>query len=217
MRRALAIGVLLLGACSDPFAWERLEPGQFSGRVQLEWVAPDLFLFEPAADRPLRFTRKRGETIAPGRMLTDGGSIPRPLWAFRSYSPWGYGPAFIVHDWLFVAHHCGLPPPYTLEDAALVMGEAIRTLVEKAGGPQADEVPVVRSMLVAVTSPIAREIWETGRCPSPDEIDNALDRFAGKRAPPGPARSRITIDFDAPCPSVGADLVNPLCPRRARP
>lgn len=207
------IGVPLLGAGSDPFARERLEPERFSGRLQLEWPAPDRFLFEPAADQPLRFTRKSGETIPPGRILTDGGSIPRPLRAFRSCSPWGCGPAFVVHDRLFVAHHCDLPPPDTLEGAALVMGEAIRSLVEKAGGPQADEVLIVRSMLAAVTSPIARPIWETGRCPSADGTDNAFDWFAGERAPPEPARSRITIDFEAPCPSVGAELVDPLCPR----
>lgn len=32
-------------------------------------------------------------------MFTDGGSIPVQF-GLKNYSPWGYGPAFIVHDWL---------------------------------------------------------------------------------------------------------------------
>lgn len=213
LRRAVWTALLLLGGCSGDLAWHRLEPGRFEGRLLVEWVGPDLLLFEPAPDRPLRFTRASGETIVPGRMLTDGGSIPRPLWAFRSYSPWGYGPAFVVHDWLFVQHHCGAPPPYTLEETARVMGEAIKTQIEAAGGPQPHEILVVRSMLEAVTSPIARNLWETGRCPRPEEIEEALRRQDRKRAPPGPAAGRFVVDFDAPCSGTSPEVVNPSCPR----
>lgn len=219
MRPAVSMALLLgLAGCADELAWDRLEPGRFSGRLRVEWVERDLFLFEPAPEAPLAFTRAGGERIEPGRMLTDGGSIPRPLWAFRSYSPWGYGPAFIVHDWLFEQRHCRIPPERSLEEAAAIMGEAIKTLVLAGGGPQPHEVLVVRSMLEAVRSPIARRLWESGACASPGAIDAELLRRGRKRRPQAPAEpppevTRFTIDFAAPCAATGADLVNPACPR----
>nr|WP_249779640.1 DUF1353 domain-containing protein [Bradyrhizobium sediminis] len=35
-------------------------------------------------------------------MYTDGGSIPRIAQIFNGLSPWGFGPAYIVHDWIFL-------------------------------------------------------------------------------------------------------------------
>jgi hypothetical protein len=56
-------------------------------------------------------------------MYTDGGSIPQPLRAIKVYSPWGYAPAFLVHDWLFAIKQCKRPgyEKLTLEGATDAM------------------------------------------------------------------------------------------------
>jgi hypothetical protein len=94
---------LLLGwlsGCASSH-YKHTAAGTLKGTVVVEWYKPDLFKYRPDTTDPLTFTRRKGTVIQPGLMLTDGGSIPRVFWVLRNYSPWGYGPAFIVHDWLF--------------------------------------------------------------------------------------------------------------------
>ena len=95
-------------------------------------------------------------------MYTDGGSIPRPLWALRSYSPWGYAPAFIVHDWLFHMRHCQLPgnEKFTVDEAAWVMSEVMKTMMEKEG---VDKFTLY-TIFEAVRSPLAKNLWDTQEC-----------------------------------------------------
>jgi hypothetical protein len=78
--------------------------GTLNGAVTVRWYKPKLFVYEPDASTPLTFTRKSGHAIIPAQDVC--GSIPRAFRLFRNYSPWGYGPAFIVHDWL---SHAELP------------------------------------------------------------------------------------------------------------
>jgi hypothetical protein len=104
--------------------YESTVAGELEGDFIVEWRKPNSFVFLPSSENPLRFTRgTNNEVIQPDRMWTDGGSIPRPLWVFKNYSPWGYGPAFIVHDWLFHMQDCELPgyKKYDLETAAAIM------------------------------------------------------------------------------------------------
>src|SRR5690349_10192173 len=110
MRNALVLLSLLalLPGC-DQIHYARTRPGTLEGKLEVEWIGPDEFIFHPDPRTPLKFTRSNGEVIQPGEMYTDGGSIPYAMRIFRSFSPWGYAPAFIVHDWLFDAHHCGDP------------------------------------------------------------------------------------------------------------
>src|SRR5262245_53900835 len=111
MRGILVTVLFLLGvAVVSPVEagiYQKLKVGKLEGKVTVQWLEPNVFLFIPDAERPLTFTRSNGEKIQPGRLITDGGSIPRPMWVFRNYSPWGYAPAFIVHDWIFYTKHCG--------------------------------------------------------------------------------------------------------------
>jgi hypothetical protein len=95
--------ILASGCATIGHTYNKVTPGDLKGKLTVRWVEPDVFLFIPDHSDPLVFTRHNGERISPGRMLTDGGSIPRPLWILRSYSPWGYAPAFVVHDWLYEA------------------------------------------------------------------------------------------------------------------
>src|SRR6266851_6434044 len=72
--------------------------------------------------------------IVPGLMYTDGGSIPRVFWSVPGLSPWAFGPAYIVHDWLFVVHRCHWPAPpevqaITFEQSAQILAEVGKSLV----------------------------------------------------------------------------------------
>lgn len=178
----LAIAVLLSGCASQ---YEKTKVGDLSGRLIVEWLEQDSFLFLPDAQRPLTFTRASGESITPGEMYTDGGSIPRALWALKNYSPWGYGPAFIVHDWLFEMKHCALPGAenYTVQEAAVVMAEVMKTLMTKDPKFEPDP-PTLDLMYKAVSSPVARQLWEHGVCDRPEaQIQSA----------PGMPKARRTI------------------------
>lgn len=62
-----------------------------------------------------------GKIVVPAMFITDFGSIPREFWDFLP--PWGkYGPATIVHDYLYVYR------PFTKEQADLILREAMVTL-----------------------------------------------------------------------------------------
>jgi hypothetical protein len=181
MRTLLALALLLLPGCSQ-IHYSRVETGQLKGKLLVQWVAPDEFIFVPHPTDPLTFKRANGDAITPGRMYTDGGSIPRFLWVLRSYSPWGYAPAFIVHDWLFDSHHCGDSPfpNYTNSDAAMVMSEIMKTMMEETGQPNAF---VLYTMYEAVNSSIAQNLWDHGACKRP-ELLNAERRFMSSPVAP---------------------------------
>jgi hypothetical protein len=103
-------------------------------------------------------------------MYTDGGSIPRPFWVLRNYSPWGFGPAFVVHDWLFHMQNCQLPgyEAYTLHDAAVIMSEVMKTLMESPGFEYGSKSSVYLMYEAVQTAPAAAS-WEHGECIRPTE------------------------------------------------
>lgn len=181
---ALTIAALFLAGCTDWFYgrhYERTETGELKGKLVVEWLSPDSFLFVPDSEDPLTFRRKNDEVIQPNQMYTDGGSIPAALRAIKSYSPWGYAPAFILHDWLFVMQACKIPgyENFDLDKAATIMSEAMKTIMEdpKYGGPNK---LVHYSMYEAVRSKAAADHWENGKCDTP----------TGPRSVAGPASAR---------------------------
>lgn len=165
------LGILSLSLCTGCAQrhYDRVEPGELHGKLIVEWMEPDRFLFRPDQQNPLTFERQSGQVITPQAMVTDGGSIPRPLWVLRNYSPWGYGPAFIVHDWLFYQQDCQLPgaDEWTLEEAALVMSEVMKTMMESPDFDYGDKFTVY-SMYKAVQTPPARAAWNDHECPEFD-------------------------------------------------
>jgi len=138
--------------------------GRFEGEPRLVWVAPDLFLHEPLSSAPFRFVRASGESIAPGRMFTDGGSIPRALWSIRDFSPWTYGPAFLIHDWLFDLHHCGLDDR-SFEAVRDIMLEGVRTLME-TGVCKLNRL-AFDLIYAGIDSFVARQVWNRPGCTLP--------------------------------------------------
>jgi len=168
---------LLMCGCAQ-IHYQKTQPGMISGDLIIEWRKPDEFLYKPSASNPLRFIRSNGDVIQPELMWTDGGSVPRPMWIFRNYSPWGYGPAFIIHDWLFTMQDCELPghTAYSFDDSAEIMSEVIRTLLDL---PDFD-YGSIRSMYLmhkAVQSASAYASWTDKECIEPP---SAFEAFISK-------------------------------------
>jgi hypothetical protein len=158
--------VCLLCGCATQH-YRETQKSDFSGVLNVRWIENDYFLFLPDKEEPFSLVRANGDVIKPGPMYTDGGSIPRFLWGIEGYSPWGYAPAYIVHDWLFEAKHCGHEPDnqYTFEDSVAVMAEALKAVMQ--ADPEVRNYFVFDTVVASVGSPIARRIWEKGSCQPP--------------------------------------------------
>lgn len=184
----IAVGLSLAGCASQPY--RDTAPAKFTGALDVRWVKNDYFLFIPNRDEPFTLLRNNGSKIQPGPMYTDGGSIPRFLWGIEGYSPWGYAPAYIVHDWLFEAQHCGYEPDnkYTFEDSVKLMAESLKAVMEAA--PEVRNYFVFDSVVGAVGSSIARRLWEKGSCKAPPfEIQAVPEKAA-------PGELLMTIRFN---------------------
>jgi hypothetical protein len=134
-------------------------------RVRLEWTAPNLFELIPKATNPFVFVRHNGQRIQPSNFFTDGGSIPRLISAFNGrLTPWGYGPAYLIHDWEFDVHHCGGSKTFNAVRDTLM--EALKTLMETQNIKNTLDFDLIYT---AVSSPVARNIWNTNppTCPIP--------------------------------------------------
>ncbi|MDB5531756.1 MAG: hypothetical protein JWO28_71 [Hyphomicrobiales bacterium] len=112
-------------------------------------------------------------------MHTDGGSIPRLFWGVPGFSPWGMAPGYIVHDWLFVQHRCRYDgyESVSFEDSARVLAEAIKTQMRDGKAPESPDV--LYAVYEAVSSPIARDLWNSNKCE------------AAAAAPPGARRVKV--------------------------
>jgi hypothetical protein len=104
--RALAgvVFALVLSGCAT--LTQPRPGGMLTGKLIVQWAGENQFIYLPDPDDPLTFVTSDQRRIVPQRMYTDGGSVPTVFWALPGFSPWGYGPAYIIHDWLFEQHHC---------------------------------------------------------------------------------------------------------------
>jgi hypothetical protein len=163
--------------------YPNLRPGFFKGSVIVLWIGEGdssgdgKFLFIPDPRDRLIFYRpdktQPGAEIRPSMMYTDGGSIPKIAQVFNGLSPWGYAPAYMIHDWLFIAHHClvdGASSPnidvlqsVSFEASAEILGEAIQALVAQHQVKQRDIA--AGAITSAVGSGIAKDLWDKrGAC-----------------------------------------------------
>ena len=170
--------VLALAACGG-VRFDQQTAGKLDGRLFVMWVGEGSgsgdgkFVFVPAPHDPLRFTHARSDgttrTIRPGLMYTDGGSIPRIVQPFAGFSPWGYAPAYMIHDWLFFARHCivnGKDEPrfddvrdVNFDESAAILGQVIRTLIDSGQVAKNDLAPP--AITGAVDSLVARKLWDS--------------------------------------------------------
>jgi hypothetical protein len=192
---------LCVSACGS-FTYDGTPPGQLKGQLLVIWVGEDRFVYWPRTNDPLTFTlgpdlqQKLGvQTIRPGLMYTDGGSIPRPLRALDGFSPWGYAPAYILHDWAFHAHYCNVADVphdardateyekisrFEFEDSAALLAEVMKTLmIDDRVRTNSEAFNLISS---GVDSVVARNLWNStaaglcGQVTAPDQamIENAL-------------------------------------------
>lgn len=150
--------------------YARLGTGVFTGRPTVQWNGMDTFVFLEDRTAPFKYKTASGRIIQPKSIPTDGGSTPRLLHGLKNFSPWGYGPAYIIHDWLFAAHRKNLSPDndWQFEDTATSLAECIRTLME-SGYDAADGTrrklgkaeDTLYLIYQAVRSSFALDIWNT--------------------------------------------------------
>jgi len=190
-----------LGSCST-VRYSDLDAGVFSGSLFVMWIGEGgrsgdgVFVYVPDPKNPLTFTRPNGNApatiVRPRIMYTDGGSIPKIAQVFNGLSPWGYAPAYMIHDWLFVAHHCVVdqnPDPryqamrdVKFDDSVKIIGEAIHGLVAAKQVKQDDVA--ASAITFAVGSPIARSLWDS-KDSCAESIVSERDRAAADAAIPG--------------------------------
>ncbi|MFC4668544.1 hypothetical protein ACFO5X_08275 [Seohaeicola nanhaiensis] len=212
---------LLLAACGT-VDFDEAPVGRFEGALLVMWVGEGdgkgagKFVYVPSRTRPLTFIRNRPGAavtrIVPEMMYTDGGSIPRAGQLFNGFSPWGYAPAYMVHDWIFVARHCLTDnmaegeetkiEGMTFKESAEIIAEAIKTLIASGKVQRNDVAPRVISGVVA--GPFSYERWVVkGACKGDRltvehrrEVDEALARRSGLRSlkSAGPA-ARIVAEI----------------------
>lgn len=157
----LAFGLLLAGCAT--FTFDNTGQGQLKGELTVIWVGEDKFVYV-GGPNGLEFTPSgtNARPIKPGLMYTDGGSIPAPIKAWKGFSPWGFAPAYIVHDWLFVQHHCD--PAYLddrgidFEASARILAEVTKVLIQTRQVERNDLA--FEAISWAVASPIARKLWD---------------------------------------------------------
>ena len=203
MPRLAFLLCLLLAACGQ-VDYGATPAGRFKGSLFVMWVGEGgasgdgRFVYVPNPRDPLRLVRATGtpRVIQPEMIYTDGGSIPRAGQLFRGFSPWGYAPAYMIHDWLFVARHCLTDGTPTQEErriaemefieSAQIIAEAIKALIASGKVRENDVAPQV--IAGAVAGPISYQRWTVqGECKT-DRVSEA-DRAAAEAGIPGSGKS----------------------------
>ena len=205
MRRMILALALVLASCG-PNIYDSADEGKFTGRIYLMWVddggssGDGTFVFVPVPGRELTFTRQNPEAtvtvIQPEMMYTDGGSIPRIAQIFKGFSPWGYAPAYMVHDWLFIAKNCNTDGKPTdkerviakmeFSESADVMAEAIKSLVHQNMVKKNDVSE--RIIPGVVGGAISQGLWDQKGACAGRRVSDA-DRIAAEAGLPGSQKS----------------------------
>ncbi len=207
-RRAFQTLVCILLAACGHVDYDDAPVGRLQGSLFMMWVGEGgssgdgKFVFVPDPNDRLTLIRAAPDAtlreIRPEMMYTDGGSIPKIGQVFNGFSPWGYAPAYMVHDWLFVARQClndGKATPeeqkvavMTFQESAEVIAEAIKSLVD-TGRVRENDV-AARTISSAVAGPFSRARWTvTGACEESRVSD--ADRAAAEAAIPGSSQARL--------------------------
>jgi hypothetical protein len=167
----------MLGGCTTLIARQPvLSGGKLTGELALAWDNGLQFVAYPVEGNELAYALPKGHrlaaslgTIKPELMYTDGGSIPRAFWSFQGLSPWEYGPAFIIHDWIFNQHYCKKDAyPVTLAEANDILLDAMVLLdaqVTARHGKPAHNTAEVRQLIDGAVTNFSASAWNKGTCP----------------------------------------------------
>jgi hypothetical protein len=197
-RRLLAAGVLVATTLAGCIPWITYGEGVLKGHVIIEWTTEDYFVYRPDPDPLKRFSFRPSflnTPIVPEVMYTDGGSIPRIFWSIPGLSPWGLGPAYIVHDWLFLVHRCHRKAPpeveaITFEQSAQILAEVGKQLIVH-GLVQNNKL---EEIVWAIQTKYARDIWDSQPDPKECQIPDTAKERASRGLPP----STKIVDFVIP-------------------
>jgi hypothetical protein len=135
----------------------------YTGTTVVEWTSQDQFIYRRQKEDPLKFQPSfMDQPIDPEDIYTDGGSIPQILWGIPGLSPWGLGPAYIIHDYLFVVHRCGWPvPPHiakiSFDDSAKILAELGKALIER----NLVKDDMLDAIVWAIKTRYAQHLWDT--------------------------------------------------------
>lgn len=199
---AFTFSGLFLSACSSVTYQQEVQrtaatPAKFSGEVAVYWLeegdqasGDGRFLYVPTRRAPLRFEWTDGDgrarTTVPGVMYTDGGSIPRFAQAFQGFSPWGYAPAYMVHDWVFEARQCITDQKATAEqkaDGSIAFDDSVRLMAQSIraldlAGRIDPETAAPALVTAAVGSPVSRRLWtDPDNCQNGPEFDRIREKY----------------------------------------
>lgn len=193
MKKCLLLfcAALALVSCGrvDPAQVSR---GTFSGNVHLVWIrggendplGDGVFAYLPTDYDRLVFERgdspwrsEGSEVIIPEAFYTDGGSVPRAFQGLNGFNAWAYGPAYVIHDWIFVARKCLNDEDITPElvtdemrkvsnmkfvESAYVMAETITSLAGAGRPDNADNANLIASV---TAGPRTKSLWhQKGAC-----------------------------------------------------
>ena len=193
---AMMVAALAIAACATiPIGEER----ELYGRTIVQWIGEDDFVYRKLGSEPLTFKASFLATpIVPDDMYTDGGSVPRIFWNVPGLSPWGLGPAYIMHDWVFITHRCQWPDVpeeirrITFEQSARILAEVGASLVD-AGLIENDRLAEV---VWAVRTRYARALWDTPGsaedCRRPPPLPPTIAALGA------PAVPNVVVDFTIP-------------------
>jgi hypothetical protein len=176
--------------------------GILKGHVLVRWYSQDRFIFIPDTKNPFSFRPSffRGkEAIVPDTMYTDGGSVPQVLWGIPGLSPWALGPAYIIHDWIFLVHRCNLPAPsevkaITFPQSAQILAEVGKALVDAnlISDNRLEEI------VWAVRTKYAESLWD--KPPTEEECKPPAVVSASERKRLGLSQPQTVVDFVIPAP-----------------
>jgi hypothetical protein len=175
---AIVAGLGLSGCAAAP---PTKPVGTLEGTLQIEWAGADRFIYRPLASDPVVYA-VGGRRVVPGPMYTDGGSIPRIFWSQRGLSPWTYGPAYIVHDWLFNEHRCGRDGgTWSFDQANAALYDSIAILEQDAKVGETGDAP--RLIKLAVDR-FGRAAWNGKDCnpAPPSRAGSFAERRGGEPA-----------------------------------
>ncbi len=190
---------VVVSSCASRKIYDSIETGRFDGSLNLKWIAPDKFVFLPDPDQPFTFTRANGEVIQPEAMYTDGGSLPVFLRSNPGFSPMGYAPAYIIHDWLHRTHTRNAREygnPGDIKLSAMILAEGIKTLMEEDNSIHRKPL-VFNTIYQAMKTPFAEyaayiSTWHED-LPPPREVAAMGSEFYTAKSPGSPAASSRII------------------------
>lgn len=197
LRILVLIGATALTSCALWLPLGDLPSGDLKGHVVVQWDYEDHFIYLKQQSNPLSFQPSFMNTpIVPENMYTDGGSVPRVFWSIPGLSPWGLGPAYVIHDWIFAVHRCHRQAPpevanITFEQSALILAEVGKALID-AKLIQHNMLPEI---VWGVRTRYARDLWD--RPPTPDECKIPPSIAVRKRLLRGASPATV-VDFTIP-------------------